>query len=191
MRNFDVVVAADSRLGIGKNGTLPWRLPKDMAYFKELTSIFHDPLKRNAVIMGRKTYQSIPPRFRPLDNRLNIVLTRQLQVELPEEVVVSGSLDGALGVCSEIEIETVFVIGGGEVFAEALRQPQCLLLFLTKIHYDFVCDTFLPDYTQDFISCDEQPPMRHCENGIEYEFAKFIHKNKRKAGQDNCVGAAS
>lgn len=76
LRTFQLVVAATRKLGIGKGGTMPWRLPSDMAYFKALTSATADPSKANAVVMGRKTWESIPPKFRPLRGRVNVVLTR-------------------------------------------------------------------------------------------------------------------
>ena len=73
---FQLVVAATRKLGIGKAGSMPWKLPGDMAYFKEITSKTADSGKQNAVIMGRKTWESIPPKFRPLPGRINVVLTR-------------------------------------------------------------------------------------------------------------------
>ena len=72
MRPFSIVVAAaSSSLGIGKGGDLPWKLAEDMTFFKTLTSIVTSPDAKNAVIMGRKTWQSIPKKFRPLNGRLN------------------------------------------------------------------------------------------------------------------------
>lgn len=71
MRHFSIVVAASSSLGIGKGGDLPWKLAEDMAFFKTLTSVVTSPGTKNAVIMGRKTWQSIPKKFRPLNGRLN------------------------------------------------------------------------------------------------------------------------
>ena len=75
-RAFQIVVAATrDEMGIGLDGALPWRLPKDMAYFKAVTSRVDEPGARNAVIMGRKTWESIPAKFRPLPGRLNVVLS--------------------------------------------------------------------------------------------------------------------
>lgn len=177
---FDVVVAADAKLGIGKSGTLPWKLPGDMAYFKRVTTDVCDSSKRNAVIMGRKTWASIPPKFRPLPNRLNIVISRQAAeaLTLPEGVEHAGSLDEALAKASAYAgIENVFVIGGGEIFASALRHPACRLLYLTDIHADFECDTFLPQFQQDFVPAPGTEKASERENGIEYEFKVFARRN--------------
>lgn len=81
MLNLTLVVAATTKNGIGKDGTLPWRIPKDLAYFSKVTS--NAPIgKANVVFMGRATWESIPVRFRPLKNRLNVVLSRNKDYEL-------------------------------------------------------------------------------------------------------------
>jgi dihydrofolate reductase len=81
LRSVDLVIAATPSNGIGKDGQLPWPpLPTDLAFFKEVTTKTRDVSKRNAVIMGRKTWESIPPKFRPLRNRLNIVLSRSADI---------------------------------------------------------------------------------------------------------------
>ena len=76
LRNFQLVVACTRQWGIGKAGTMPWKLKLDVAYFKALTTRTADPQKQNAVIMGRKTWESIPTKFRPLAGRINVVLSR-------------------------------------------------------------------------------------------------------------------
>lgn len=78
-QGFQLVVAATKdSFGIGKDGTMPWKLPGDMAYFKALTSQTRDSKKQNAVIMGRKTWDSIPAKFRPLPGRINVILSRSM-----------------------------------------------------------------------------------------------------------------
>ena len=91
MRGYSVVVAACKQTrGIGAGGQLPWTLRGDMQFFKQLTRSTQDPLKRNAVVMGRKTWQSIPERFRPLADRVNVVLSRNTaakkEYNIPDEV---------------------------------------------------------------------------------------------------------
>ena len=100
-RVFQLVVAATRQLGIGKDVTLPWKLPGDMKYFKELTTKTSDTAKQNAVIMGRATWESIPPKFRPLKNRLNLVLSRKRSAKQPGDAASSCS-DGSV-ICSSIE----------------------------------------------------------------------------------------
>lgn len=86
MTQIALIVAATEELGIGVNQNLPWRIPKDMAFFKHATSVIPKELEnqpvQNAVIMGRVTWESIPPKFRPLDNRLNIVVSRNPSYDL-------------------------------------------------------------------------------------------------------------
>eukprot|EP00983_Pelagomonas_calceolata_P026262 824750-Pelagomonas_calceolata.AAC.1 len=132
---FQLVVAASKNgLGIGKDGGLPWKLPGDMAYFKELTLRTHDEKKQNAVIMGRKTWESIPPKFRPLPGRLNIVLSRSGAAQVTAEGAhhVCSSLEDAVALLSTPEmqarVENQFVIGGGQVSMFASR-----LAFLSSV----------------------------------------------------------
>lgn len=86
MTQFALVVAATEELGIGVLNNLPWRIPKDMAFFKHVTSVIPKELEnqpvQNAVIMGRVTWESIPTKFRPLDNRFNIVVSRNPDYDL-------------------------------------------------------------------------------------------------------------
>ena len=81
MSRLTLIVAATSTNGIGKGGQLPWRLPKEMAYFAKVTSTAPEG-KTNAVIMGRNTWESIPPKFQPLQRRANIVVSRNKDLDL-------------------------------------------------------------------------------------------------------------
>lgn len=175
MSPFNIIVAVDSKNGIGKNGQLPWRLPGELKHFKEVTCSVRDGAKQNAVIMGRKTWESLPEKFRPLPQRLNVVLTRQEKLSLPPEILRSASLQVAMEVLQQApwaaKIESVFVIGGGDVFAQALSYPSCHKIFLTVIDHDFQCDVFLPAIPPRFKKVAETGSF--AESGLSYRFFEF------------------
>lgn len=120
-RTYQVVVAAMREMGIGNDGKLPWNLPSDLKIFKELTMTTLDPGKKNAVVMGRKTWERIPLMHRPLPGRLNVVLTQSgsLDTATVENVVICESMLSALKLLAEspycLSIEKTFIIGGGQV----------------------------------------------------------------------------
>ncbi|XP_044488447.1 bifunctional dihydrofolate reductase-thymidylate synthase-like isoform X1 [Mangifera indica] len=149
-RTYQVVVAATRDMGIGKDGKLPWRLPSDLKFFKDVTLTTSDSGKKNAVIMGRKTWESIPLEHRPLTGRLNVVLTRSgsFDIATAENVVICGSMGSALELLAAspycLSIEKVFVIGGGQVLREALNAPGCDAIHITEIETNIDCDTFIP-----------------------------------------------
>jgi len=166
-RAFSVVVAADEGRGIGRAGTLPWRLPGELAYFKRLTSSAASG-RQNAVIMGRRTFDSIPPKFRPLPSRHNIVLSRDPSYR-PEGAAHAGSLDEALALAeADPSIDAVFVIGGGALYRDALVHPRCARVYLTRVHAHFDCDVRLPDFEARFTRTSADGP--HTDGGISYTF---------------------
>ena len=150
MKKFSIIVAVDEKMGIGKCNALPWRLSGDMQHFKDVTL----PCacgQRNAVIMGRKTWESLPERYRPLPGRLNVVLSvTSTSLWLPG-VVGASSLEQALELLSGMnDVADIFVIGGGRVFAQAIQHRDCNRIYLTRIKGDFSCDVFFPSLTPNF-----------------------------------------
>lgn len=131
---YQVVVAATKEMGIGKDGKLPWNLPTDLKFFKDLTLTTSDSAKKNAVVMGRKTWESIPTKYRPLSGRLNVVLTRSSGIDIAntENVVTCSSIDSALDLLAappfSLSIEKVFVIGGGDIL-RCVFFTQCSQFF--------------------------------------------------------------
>ena len=158
-KQLNIVVAACNNHGIGIDGKLPWRLKKDMAMFKTITTKTKDLNKQNAVIMGRKTWFSIPERFRPLRNRINIVLSTSLK-DSPPGAHLAGSFEEAMGLISEgelaTEVDSVFVIGGSSVYREAMNWPKCRVFF-TRVLSDFRCDTFFPEISADIFKKIDNP----------------------------------
>ena len=150
-----LIVAATRNMGIGANGGMPWKgLRKEMAYFARVTSRPSPtrPGALNAVIMGRKTWDSIPPKFRPLKDRLNIIISRSHPPTTtpPSPPSDTGlwmtSLESALeyAAAESSSISRVFVIGGAQIYGAALKLPEAKRVLLTSIKKDFECDTFFP-----------------------------------------------
>jgi dihydrofolate reductase len=187
---FALILAVDEQNGIGRNGTLPWRLPAEMRRFRKITT----GAGRNAVIMGRATYESIPQR--PLPNRHNIVLTSRaagtadrnpagVAVAADNKTQISDvrvgdttatnvtfvdSFHRALEVAEEYE--QTFVIGGARVFAEAMAHPNCDCIILTRIRRRYDCDTFAPQVDTDRFEIVEKSEPQ-LEGDIEYEFVTY------------------
>ncbi|OTB08387.1 hypothetical protein M426DRAFT_317010 [Hypoxylon sp. CI-4A] len=171
-----LIVAATRSMGIGLNGTLPWTgLKKEMAYFARVTKRLPQqptpttttttttPATMNAVIMGRKTWDSIPTRFRPLKGRLNIVVSRSHAQDVEEGegeregVAVAAtqqpgegpvrvaSLEQALTQLQTARVGRAFVIGGAQIYGAALELPAARRVLLTRVWEPaFECDTFFP-----------------------------------------------
>ena len=172
MRPFSIIVAFDSQYGIGKNGQLPWALPMDLKHFKGITTTVTNPAKKNAVIMGRKTWESLPQKFRPLPGRVNLVLSREGKLNLPSGVLCSQTLDDALKQLSFPEIENVFVIGGAQIYTVALNHPLCQKLWVTHIKGEYGCDAFFPPISKQFfpISSSEE----YQEGDIKFQFSDYL-----------------
>src|SRR5690606_664926 len=114
-----VVVAADLEWGIGKDQTLPWpKLRGDLRHFKRITSTTSTPGRKNAIVMGRKTWQSKEVGERALPDRVNVVVSRS-DLAVPPGVIAARSLDEALAVR---DVETVFVVGGAILLIEAIER---------------------------------------------------------------------
>ena len=143
--DFSIIVAVDKKRGIGKNGKLPWNLKGDMRWFREKT-ISHG--KENIVIMGRKTYLSLPKNFRPLPKRINIILSKTLKNPYEKCSVVNdfnALFSDGHSLLKKNDNE-VFVIGGEKIYKQAIHHPACKKIYLPKINKDFGCDTFFPPY---------------------------------------------
>lgn len=175
MKPFSIIVAVDQENGIGKDGNLPWHLKADLKHFKEITTKTNDPQKVNAVIMGRKTWDSLPPAFRPLPGRFNVVITRASDLEFPPEVLKANGFPQAFALLEQQKIketiESVYVIGGAQIFNEAIRYPECQKIYLTKIFQSFHCDTFFPPF--EAIFKEVSVSSKQTENGIPYVFAEY------------------
>ncbi len=172
---FNIIVACDRNRGIGKDNALPWRLPSDLRYFNQVTTKVAagsaDSTRRNIVIMGRKTWESLPERSRPLPNRINIVISRDKGYPVPANVLLANSFPAALELAVfQKKHGEIFNIGGGQIFAEGLSHPDLQKVYLTEIDADFACDAYLEKLPAHFKKISTEP---HEENGIKFEFAVY------------------
>lgn len=130
---ISIIVAKSKNNVIGSNGSIPWNIPKDLKYFKELT-------EGNTVIMGRKTYESLPKDKKPLPNRINIVITRDINFTANGCMVV-GSLEEAI-----LKIDNrkdTFIIGGSEIYKQAINFVD--KIYITEINDEYEGDTYFPE----------------------------------------------
>ena len=147
---------------IGKDNRLPWHLPEDMAHFKQLT-------QGCPVVMGRKTWDSLPPRFRPLPGRTNIVVTRQPDWQ-SEGAHRAGSLAEALAQCDVGQ--TVWVIGGAQIYAEALPLADCVEV--TEIAQDFDGDAYAPVLGAEWVETAREHHVS--TNGMPFSFVTRVRR---------------
>jgi dihydrofolate reductase len=158
------LIYAHARNGvIGKDGILPWHLPEDLAHFKRTTL-------GAPVIMGRKTWDSLPPRFRPLPGRKNVVITRDASWQAPG-ADRAGSLQEAIALCAGADV--AWITGGAEIFRQAI--PHADLAVVTEIEADYEGDVHAPPLGPDW---RETARERHVSSaGIAYSFVTFRRKS--------------
>uniref|UniRef100_A0A2C9K691 dihydrofolate reductase n=1 Tax=Biomphalaria glabrata TaxID=6526 RepID=A0A2C9K691_BIOGL len=170
-RKLNLIVAACNNMGIGIDGRLPWRFKQDMAFFKKVTTTTEDNSKKNMVVMGKRTWFSIPPKFRPLPDRINVVLSTQLQ-EAPDGAHLASSLSQAVSLSETLNADQIFIIGGASVYKEAMESDFPCRIYLTRIFHDYHCDTFLPDIDlKRFTKISDRlnvPVEEYEENGIKF-----------------------
>ncbi len=135
--HISIIVAHSRNMAIGKANSLVWRLPDDLKRFKKLTT-------GHPIIMGRKTYQSIN---RPLPDRTNIVVTRDMGLEIPGCIVVHSAIE-AIKKAKEFDREEIFIIGGAEIYKETL--PLADRLYVTVVDMYVDGDAFFPEYSNIF-----------------------------------------
>lgn len=163
---ISILVAMDKDGLIGKDNDLPWRLPNDLKYFKQLTT-------KHTILMGRKTYESIG---RPLPNRTNVVLTRNKDFQ-PEGCKVVHSVEEVQKLFKEDTNDEVFVIGGSDIFK--LLLPFTDRLYITRIDESFEGDTFFPEIDFDNWNLVSKEQGEKDENNpYDYYFCIYDKKSK-------------
>lgn len=162
-----MIVAVGNNNIIGKDNALIWHLPADMKFFKEKTT-------GHCIITGRKNYESIPEKFRPLPNRTNIVVTRSADYVAPGAIVVD-TIEKAIDAAKQTGDTEIFIIGGAEIFRQTISITD--RIYLTKIHQDFDGDVFFPELSPALWTTTATTPGTVDEkNKYKHDFLTFEKK---------------
>ena len=160
-----LIVAVAENGVVGKDNDLIWYLPKDMKFFKDTTLGHH-------VIMGRKNFESIPHKYSPLPNRINVVITRKDDY-IAEDCVVVNSIEAAIQIAKKNGDTEPFIIGGGQIYKIALEGNLIDKIYLTKIHHSFEGDTFFPELNTDWKEMERIDHKADEKHAHDYSFLTF------------------
>ena len=158
-----LIAAIQQDRGIGFQGNLLFHIKEDMQHFVETTT-------GHTVIMGRKTWESIPEKYRPFKNRVNIVVTRNQQYKAPGAIVVNKFYEALE---KAPEDKKIYVIGGGEIYRQALSYAE--ELELTIIHSNKKADSFFPNFEPYFVR-EAESETYTTQDGISYQFVSYLKK---------------
>lgn len=158
---ISLIGAASDNNVIGQLGQIPWKLPDDLKYFKEKTM-------GKPIIMGRKTFDSMG---KPLPGRTNIVVTRRQDLKL-DGVLITDSLESALKLAEKEKPEEIMVIGGGEIYRQAL--PHASRIYLTRVHTTVEGDAFFPEFSEDeWELLSEEKHEKDARNEFDYTYLTY------------------
>lgn len=178
-----IVAICKKNNGIGKDCGIPWQIKEDMKYFKDTTSFKKHLVGENVVIMGRKTWESIPDKFKPLEKRVNIIVSETLNNNSVSEfknTYVANSLENALKFCKKNEQcnQNIFVIGGERLYKEAILHKECHYLYITEIYKEYECDTFFPKIELNKFSVSSVSKFKYNEKEkVYFRYLTYINNS--------------
>jgi len=175
-----MIAAACEGFGIGQKGDLPWRLQEEWGYFRRMTKMAAPGMK-NAVVMARKTYESIPE---PLDGRINLVITSQKDYVVSEKVLVCNNFDlqEIVRKLKGYHVDTIWLCGGIALYKHAMDKLCATHIYLTRIHAKFNCVTFFPEIDLTNYVEVHDPNVdaeRHYEGDITWNYKVYEGKDVR------------
>ena len=171
-----MIVGLCRNRGIGFRNKLPWNFKKDLQYFRDMTMGDGN----NAVIMGRKTWNSLPDTFTPLPKRTNIILSSRTEMQTKNQgnTHVFTNMTDAKRFCHDKGFDQTWVIGGQSIYRQCLHDRDIQHLYITNIDKHYLCDTYFPQYEGEFML---QSTVNTQENGTALQFQKW----RRIANGDN------
>lgn len=165
---ISLIAALTQNKVIGKNNDLPWHLPDDMKYFMKTTTGHH-------VIMGRKNYESLPEKFQPLPNRVNIVVTHQKNYKA-ENCTVVHSIEEGIQIARTANQQELFIIGGAEIYTQGFLQAD--RLYLTEIQGTLEGDTYFPEFNKaDWKEISRTPHLADERHAFAFDFVIYEKTN--------------
>jgi len=185
---YKLIVCLDNENGIGKNNDLPWYIKEDIKFFKEKTLEKKDSNKTNCVIMGRKTYESIPENYRPLKNRLNLVLSNTLKMENEiENLKIFSNYMELIRYINKNKknIENSYIIGGKTIYEKFLKEEIIDELYINRVKHNFNCDIKVDINLKNYILIDKK--RINTEKNYELEFNHYIYENKEEKNYLNLM----
>ncbi|XP_028304739.1 dihydrofolate reductase [Gouania willdenowi] len=176
-----LIVATCNNLGMGKDGKMPWSLPSEFQYFLDTTSRVSRPGKMNMMVWGKRNWYSKPDGTIPLPNTLHVVLSTEMTSAPDHAHFLRDDFESAIRLAAEPPlaeiIETIWVIGGTQVYQTAMEHPWCDLLYITDVRAEFQCDVFFPEFDRKLFKLQEEfpgvPSEIKEENGIKYKCQVF------------------
>ncbi|KAI4825066.1 hypothetical protein KUCAC02_020765 [Chaenocephalus aceratus] len=181
-----LIAAACNDMGIGKEGGMPWSLPSEFQSFLNRVTTVSRPGKFNMIVWGKTCWFSHPESTFPLPNTFHAVLSLTLDSPPDHAHFVCSDLEAAVRLAGSPPladlIETIWIVGGVQVYKEALLHRWCDLVYLTKVMADFDCDVFFPEFDRELFKLQEGfpgvPTEIQEEKGVKYQFQVF----KRETG---------
>ena len=166
---ISLIAAVAENQVIGKDNDLVWSLPKDMKYFMDTT-------ERHCILTGRKNYESIPEKYRPLNNRTNIIITRSENYDAPGAIVVSSISEGIEYAKQKGEKE-LFVIGGGTIYCQTLKWAD--RLYITEVKGEFEGDTYFPEFDKtEWNEVSRNSNKSDEKHAVAYDFVVYERKRE-------------
>nr|XP_006633213.1 PREDICTED: dihydrofolate reductase-like isoform X1 [Lepisosteus oculatus] len=180
-KSIRLIAAACNGMGIGKDGILPWSLPKEFKFFLDTITSVSSPDKKNLLIWGKRCWISFPESLHPLANCIHVVLSRTMGCVPDHAHYLCHDLPSVIQLGSthplSDKIETIWILGGAELYKESLKHPWCDYIYLTQVMADFDCDTFFPEFDREIYKLQDEFPGVPSEiqedQGIKLKFQVF------------------
>lgn len=171
---INLIVAVDSNWGISKGGSIPWTIKEDRNFFLDTTKRTYLTGKKNAIIIGRKTWEALP--HRGFKDRITIVISNSITDITEPDVYLVKSISDSIELCRAFDVGKVFICGGSQIYKEAITTLEISEIYLTKINENFNCDNLFPIDNLDLGQYDKYINMFFMIDNIAVNFIKYSNR---------------